>query len=123
MPDSLQDLNLNLLPHSIARSEGAQYALVHAETGKKLAVLVQPSSPIRSEFEGQPAEAGGMDLLIAPLSPHNAAALRAHLPWLNPSLMGLSPSAGMGDRIGFATPGHVRALRAVGGGLAPVFAQ
>jgi hypothetical protein len=29
----------------------------------------------------------------------------------------------MGDRLGLATPGHVRALRAVGGGVAPIFAQ
>jgi hypothetical protein len=30
---------------------------------------------------------------------------------------------GLGDRIGVATPGHVRALRASGAGLAPVLAQ
>jgi hypothetical protein len=29
----------------------------------------------------------------------------------------------MGDRLGLATPGHVRAVRAVGGEIAPVFAQ
>ena len=32
-------------------------------------------------------------------------------------------SAGFGDRLGLATPGHVRALRAAGGTITPVFAQ
>lgn len=35
----------------------------------------------------------------------------------------MKTSAGMGDRIGLATPGHVRAVHAVGGGIAPTFAQ
>ncbi len=29
----------------------------------------------------------------------------------------------MGDRLGLATPGHVQAVRAVGGAIAPIFAQ
>ncbi len=57
------------------------------------------------------------------LRPANAAALRAQLTWLQPRPLGLETSAGMGDRIGLATPGHVRAVRATGGGIAPIFAQ
>lgn len=37
--------------------------------------------------------------------------------------LGLTPSFGFGDRIGLATPGHVAAMRAAGGGIAPMFAQ
>jgi hypothetical protein len=37
--------------------------------------------------------------------------------------LGLQPSFGFGDRIGLATPGHVRAMKLAGGGLAPIFAQ
>ena len=51
----------------------------------------------------------------------NAAALRARLPWLNPVALGLRTSAGFGDRLGQATPGHVQAAR--GTGIAPIFAQ
>lgn len=29
----------------------------------------------------------------------------------------------MGDRLGWATPGHIRAVRDVGGKIAPIFAQ
>ena len=49
--------------------------------------------------------------------------LRHQLPWLNPCLLGLHTSAGMGDRIGLATPGHVRAIRATGSSIAPIFPQ
>lgn len=38
-----------------------------------------------------------------------------------PSLLGLRPSFGFGDRLGLATPGHVAACRL--GRLAPIFAQ
>jgi len=39
--------------------------------------------------------------------------------------LGLRTSAGLGDRLGLATPGHVRAVRAVReqGDIAPIFAQ
>jgi tagaturonate epimerase len=40
-----------------------------------------------------------------------------------PQPLGLRPSVGLGDRIGLATPGHVRALRSTGSRLAPIFAQ
>lgn len=122
MPDSLQLLNLDLLPRSVTQSEGVQYALTRAAAGLRLAALA-PSPAALSAFEGERTQPGGMDLLLAPLSPRNAAALRAQLPWLNPGLLGLTTSAGMGDRIGLATPGHVRALRAVGENIAPIFAQ
>src|SRR5262249_33573315 len=57
-----------------------------------------------------------------------ARALRAALPSLTPRPLGLATSAGCGDRLGPATPGHVRALRAVlarpgARPVAPIFAQ
>lgn len=59
---------------------------------------------------------------ICPLWARNARELRSRLPWLNPVPLGLDSSAGCGDRLGLATPGHVRAMRKVGK-LAPIFAQ
>src|SRR6266487_2777205 len=38
-----------------------------------------------------------------------------------PTLLGLAPSFGFGDRLGLATPGHIAACRK--GGLQPIFAQ
>ena len=51
----------------------------------------------------------------------NAAALRDELPFLAPSLLGLETSLGLGDRLGLATPGHIRAIR--GTGLGHILAQ
>jgi hypothetical protein len=60
---------------------------------------------------------------VAEATPENALALRSALPWLQPSRFGLHTSAGFGDRLGLATPGHVRALRRVDAAINPVFAQ
>jgi hypothetical protein len=40
-----------------------------------------------------------------------------------PSLLGLAPSFGFGDRTGLATPGHVASLRQAGKSIQPIFAQ
>jgi hypothetical protein len=40
-----------------------------------------------------------------------------------PSLLGLQPSFGFGDRLGLATPGHLAALRQAGGPIKGIFAQ
>jgi hypothetical protein len=88
-----------------------------------LALLAPAGAPLLDAFEGEAAEAGGQTLLLGPCSPHNAAALRRLLPWLCPRPLGLATSAGMGDRLGLATPGHVRAVRATGATIAPIFAQ
>lgn len=53
----------------------------------------------------------------------NTVRLNFYLCWLHPQLLGLNTSAGMGDRLGIATPGHVRAVRDSQGKVAPIFAQ
>ena len=68
-----------------------------------------------------------MDAIVwrGPADAANAAALRTALPNLRPVPLGLATSAGLGDRLGLATPGHADAVRAVGGEgrIAPIFAQ
>jgi hypothetical protein len=115
-------LNLDFFPRSQVIQNGVKYGLVQAAR-PRLAVLASPGSPALDAFEGERSEQGDRTLLLGPLSPHNAAALRTQLPWLQPRLLGLRTSAGMGDRLGLATSGHVRAARAVGGKIAPIFAQ
>ncbi len=85
-------------------------------------MLAASQSSTLNTFEGKCSEFEGRTLLVGPLSPKNAAGLRTQLDWLRPRLLEKRASAGMGDRIGLATPGHVRAVRAVGG-IAPIFAQ
>lgn len=60
-------------------------------------------------------------LTAAPAAGENAAALREILTFLSPRPIGLYKSAGCGDRLGLATPGHIRAFR--DSGMAPVLAQ
>jgi len=60
-------------------------------------------------------------LQICPTIPENALSLRRTLLFTAPRVWGLRRSAGLGDRLGLATPGHVRALREHH--FAPIFAQ
>ncbi len=98
---------------SVVEKDGTTYALARRGSHKIL-IVAGDTGGFDGERQG--------DILLCPLTPTNAAALRARLPWLQPQPLGLKTSAGCGDRLGLATPGHVRAVQAVGG-LAPIFAQ
>jgi tagaturonate epimerase len=118
---SLRDLEI--LPQSLVTADGTEFGFARTKAGDQLAVLA-PSGWSRLEaFEGEASSYRGQVLLLGPTSSANLDALRDFLPWLSPRTLGLRTSAGMGDRLGLATPGHVRAVRAAGGGLAPIFAQ
>ncbi len=114
---------IQIYPDSFAAAAGAEFALAKTADGPRLAVLAASGAALLAAFEGETSEQAGKTLLLGPTSAQNAAALRAHLPWLRPEPLGLRTSAGMGDRLGLATPGHVQAVRAVGGAIAPIFAQ
>lgn len=118
-PNLLQT-NLHVLPCSRVLYEGVEYGLSESPDGARLVVLSDAISP---GFSGEVSEFGEKTLLVASLTEQNASALRERLPWLQPQLLGLRTSAGLGDRIGLATPGHVRAVQGCGGKIAPIFAQ
>ena len=103
-----------IYPQSQVEVDGTWYALARSAGDRKVLV-------VRGNAQGFEGERQG-DALICPLTPANAAVLRARLPWLRPTLLGLRPSFGFGDRLGLATPGHVRACRGVAP-LRPYFAQ
>ena len=117
---NLLSSNLDLFPHSFVSQDGIEFGLAKTGSGNRLAVLAD--LPL-ADFEGERTELGVRTLSLCTLTPKNSAALRSYLVWLTPRPLGLQTSAGMGDRIGLATPGHVRALRAAGGKIAPIFAQ
>ena len=120
---NLTATTLPLLPGSLTSLLGVEYGLAQTPAGRRLVVLGAAGSAALADYEGERSEFDGGSLLVGPLSAHNANALREQLPWLRPQLLGLRTSAGMGDRMGLATPGHVRAVRAAGGQIAPIFAQ
>jgi hypothetical protein len=121
---ALMKIALDIVPASRVETARAEWALARTAAGARLAVLVDADARhLLEEFKGETSTPEGRLLLLAPLVPHNAAALRRHLPWLTPRPLGLQTSAGMGDRLGLATVGHVRAMQAAGPGIAPIYAQ
>ncbi len=94
-------------------------------TGASRLLRVSAADPASlTAFEGSSGEGAGRYVVEGPLSPGNATALRAAFPALRPVLIGRERrSVGTGDRLGLATPGHVRAFARAGEGVVPVFAQ
>ncbi len=120
----MSELKLHTLAASHAANAAAEFSLVTDGVDTRLAVWASKDRvAVLNAFDGQTAGTGDLVSLVGSLSARNAEALRQQLPWLQPSPLGLGTSAGFGDRLGMATPGHVRALKAVGGAIAPIFAQ
>jgi hypothetical protein len=121
--DLIQATNLDLLPHSLVRQAGAEFALARKGLQQQLLVFAHSSSNVFESFYGESATILERTLLVCPLTSENADSLRLVMPWLRPQPLGLNTSAGLGDRLGLATPGHVRAIRATGSQIAPIFSQ
>jgi hypothetical protein len=120
--DDLKSLSGIEVHHgSLTDAEGAGLALTE-EDHPRIAVLASKGSPLLESFQGESSSRGESTLLLCPADARNLKALRGVLPWLKPRTLGLTTSAGLGDRLGLATPGHVRAVRAANG-VAPIFAQ
>ena len=107
-----------IYPQSAVDHEGVSYCLARREADRERYLIVLGDSDTLAPFSGAPYK----NALLCPLTPANAAALREKLPWLNPTPLGLHTSAGFGDRLGVATPGHVKAAERYPG-IAPIFAQ
>jgi len=105
--------NVHRYPHSTAEVGDTTFSLIRTPEGKRLVV--------QGDARGFEGEEHGSSLLC-PLTAVNAAALRERLPWLRPQPLGLKLSAGCGDRLGSATPGHLRAVRKADN-VAPILAQ
>ncbi len=109
---------------SITAMNNAVYFLARDGEQKSLGVI-SADLQLHRKFVGDTAEIvlGNQTLMLtlAETSAANAAALRSILPFLKPTVLGLKKSAGCGDRLGLATPGHIRAIR--NSTMAPILAQ
>ncbi len=119
---SLRNINLDLFENSLSEKDGVEYGFCRTQQGNRLVILGKSGSPLPSGFKGEFSESSAGDLLICPPIPENTRELRSILEWLRPRLLGTSTSAGLGDRIGLATPGHVRAVKSTRT-MQPIFAQ
>ncbi|HEY3380681.1 MAG TPA: tagaturonate epimerase family protein [Vicinamibacterales bacterium] len=120
---ALTSLGGDVVHSSVFKGTDGEFGLVRQAQGARLVVFASGPAPWLSEFEGDASTWQGRTSLVCPLSARNAAALRSRCSWLRPRPLGLRTSAGFGDRIGRATPGHLRAVRATGCRIAPVVAQ
>ena len=126
----LEELSgLMVYPRSLATVDGALFFMGRGEGVRKLGILadgVEPGFEVETraiQLDGKPSL-----LSLGDLSPANAAALRARLPYTAPVRVGVRKSAGWGDRLGIATPGHVRAMKQAEAmvadqGIVPIYAQ
>ncbi|MEY3284875.1 MAG: hypothetical protein RIR86_2888 [Acidobacteriota bacterium] len=115
-----------IYPASITVAHRAIFFLVRDGIAKWLGVLSSsglPGSPGSLTGSSRPVTVGGASLTLSecPLNAVNAAAMRDLFPYLVAQTLGLRKSAGCGDRLGLATPGHLRAIRA--STMAPILAQ
>lgn len=103
---------------SISQAGGATYFLGRSKDGKFVAAF-GPAGSIH--IQGKQTTVGDSVVVVGPMDHANAKAIRQLLPWTAPVCLHLATSAGLGDRLGLATPGHIRSIR--GSGLAVILAQ
>ena len=115
----------NLYNRSLAVRDRTLLFLGRKGGTKVLGCLYQDESAVAGAFEGEASAVAMGDarvtLKTCSLNHANAVALRTALPYTAPRVIGLATSAGCGDRLGLATPGHIHAIR--GTGLVPFLAQ
>jgi hypothetical protein len=99
------------------------FFLSRQNTSKLVGVLAASTARHKVTGENRSVRLDATEALltIGQTSPSNASALRQALPFLVPIPLGLRKSAGCGDRLGLATPGHIRAIR--NSDMAPILAQ
>jgi tagaturonate epimerase len=115
---------VDVLERSLVRAGELELGAAYEGDEPRLVAGALAGSTALEAFEGEATAHGDGVVLLGPRSERNLAALAQMLPWLRPRTLGLETSAGLGDRLGLATPGHIRALRAVGPGApAPILAQ
>ncbi len=118
-------------PGSIAATRRSLFFLGRRGDKKLLGVVSADSAGpgglggLGGRFAGEavrlPVAGAQLTLTLGDTTTANAAALREALPFLVPQPLGLQKSVGCGDRLGLATPGHVRAVRR--SAMAPILAQ
>ena len=107
-PDSIQNL-----------SQTGFFIAKHM--GKKVLILCG-SDEYFPKFMGEENDAGQFPVKMCQLNHENCVSLRTLFPFTEPVSRGKSRlSFGMGDRLGIATPGHIRAVK--GMDVFPVLAQ
>jgi tagaturonate epimerase len=103
--------SIKLYPRSAQVGSDALHFLVRWRNVRWL-VVVGAENALK-KFEGSQGPLDNKKSVgIFSLKPQNAEVLRSRFDWLKPRPYVLEPTFGCGDRLGLATPGHIRAARA-----------
>lgn len=113
-------------PDSINLIKGCVFFITKDACEKKLVIVVDEltdnAKKIIGDFQGETEYIEGKMVKILPLSHPNAEALRRWFPFTSPVAFGKNcMSMGLGDRLGIASPGHLRLIKKTK--IRPVLAQ
>ncbi len=118
LPDISNPEKYGIYPFSINKHDNLWVFMVKEEDADYI-ISAGPGSDI---FHGSAFLVGMITCIKAPLSHENAIVLRNLFPFTSPvPVLGKKRSFGVGDRLGIATPGHIRVFKEYD--ASPVFAQ
>lgn len=108
-------IEIDVYPRSIVKKED-DYLFVGMYAGKKYLWILswETNQETWKAFDGEgvAGEIDGEDLRLkrCVMDHHNATLLRDHFSYTAPTVLGPGHSIGLGDRLGLAGPGHIRAV-------------
>jgi len=112
---------LKIYPRSVCSLDGLIYGLIRTPEGKQLVVAGEKNRVLKDDFQGKCYHRTS-SLKLCDLSSENAECLMALFPYTRPvPLRKHLFTIGTGDRLGDATPGHLRAVDKFN--VRPVLAQ
>lgn len=111
----------HVYPASLHRSGDTLFAA--ADAGEEDVLLVSAAREVPDGLEvNHTTGREGRNYLLCPFSNRNIHVIRDYFPETSPGRIGgHRPTFGTGDRLGIATPGHIRAME--GRSVSPYFAQ
>lgn len=107
-------------PNSLQEANGSFVYMVKEGLEKKL--VIQGKSSLFESFSGEVQDVEGEEVLVCSLTHENCNALREAFPYTAPTAVLKYPkSIGLGDRLGLASPGHIRLIKDYD--MKPILAQ
>jgi hypothetical protein len=101
---------LKIYPRSFCSKNGLGYGLIRTSEGKEFVVMGERNHVLKDAFQGN-CYRRTSSLKVCDLSPENTECLMALFPYTKPiSLRKYPMTIGMGDHLGLAIPGHIRAI-------------
>jgi hypothetical protein len=104
--------DVTVFPRSISVANHQLYFLGQRGNAKFVGIMAKAGHSVSgvNTFHAVRLSQGTAQMAVVPADTKAADVLKAVLPFLQPGMVGKRPSIGCGDRLGLATPGHLRAL-------------